>query len=91
MRIKPCVYLHNYKEENRHNIDNSLYSDAIACAPIFLQEDLIKLRKFIKTYIRKKDNIDLLMRIENGKLKLAKALQDSLASMLKGNREILFN
>lgn len=27
------------------------------------------------------------MKIENGKLKPAKALQDSLASMLKGNKE----
>ena len=50
-------------------------------------EDLVKLRNFIKTYIRKKDGVDLLMKIENGKLKPAKALQDSLASMLQGNKE----
>ena len=85
--LKPCAYLHNYKEENRSNIDNKLYHEAIECAPIFLANDLVKLRKFIKTYIKKKDNIDLLMKIENGKLKPAKALQDSLASMLEGNRE----
>ena len=47
----------------------------------------MKLRNFIKTYIRKKDGVDLLMKIENGKLKPAKALQDSLASMLQGNKE----
>ena len=85
--LKPCAYLHNYKEENRSNIDNNLYKEAIECAPIFLANDLVKLRKFIKTYIKKKDNVDLLMKIENGKLKPAKALQDSLASMLDGNRE----
>ena len=85
--LKPCAYLHNYKEENRSNIDNELYKEAISCAPIFLMEDLVKLRNFIKTYIRKKDGVDLLMKIENGKLKPAKALQDSLASMLKGNKE----
>ena len=87
IRLKPCAYLHNYKEENRSNIDNELYKEAISCAPIFLGEDLVKLRNFIKTYIRKKDGIDLLMKIENGKLKPAKALQDSLASMLNGNKE----
>ena len=87
IRLKPCAYLHNYKEENRSNIDNELYEEAISCAPIFLMEDLVKLRNFIKTYIRKKDGIDLLMKIENGKLKSAKALQDSLASMLNGNKE----
>ena len=85
--LKPCAYLHNYKEENRKYIDNDLYKEAISCAPIFLRDDLVKLRNFIKTYIRKKDGVDLLMKIENGKLKPAKALQDSLASMLNGNQE----
>lgn len=85
--LKPCAYLHNFREENRHNIDNNLYHEAIDLAPIFLAKDTIKLRNFIKTYIKKKDNCDLLMKIENGKLKPAKALQDSLASMLKGNKE----
>lgn len=85
--LKPCAYLHNYKEVNRGNIDNDFYKDAIDCAPIFLANDLVKFRTFIKRYIKKQDNIDLLMKIENGKLKPAKALQDSLASMLDGNKE----
>lgn len=83
----PCAFLHNYKEENRKNIDNEFYRDAISCAPIFLSRDTPKLRGFIKRYIRKKDNIDILMKIENGKLKPAKALQDAMSSMLKGNQE----
>lgn len=85
--LKPCAYLHNYREENRKNIDNDLYHNAIQLAPIFLENDLVKLRNFIKTYIKKKGNTDLLMKIENGKLKPAKALQDALASMLDGNKE----
>lgn len=83
----PCALLHNYKERNRDNIDNDFYKEAIGCAPLFLEEDTIKLRNFIKTYIKKKDNIDLLMKIEHGKLKPAKALQDAIASMLRGNQE----
>lgn len=85
--LKPCAYLHNYKECNRKHIDNELYRNAISLAPIFLSEDVVKLRNFIKTYIKKKDNIDLLMKIDHGKLKPAKSLQDSLTSMLKGNKE----
>ncbi|MGI6509795.1 MAG: DNA/RNA helicase domain-containing protein [Erysipelotrichaceae bacterium] len=83
----PCAYLHNYKEINRNNIDNDFYREAIKCAPVFLEEDTKKLRDFIKSYIKKKDNIDLLMKIEFGKLKPAKALQDAIASMLRGNDE----
>lgn len=89
IKLYPCAYLHNYKEENRDNIDCDLYKEAIELAPIFLAKDTAKLRQFIKTYIRKKDNIDLLMKIENGKLKPSKALQDSLASMLAGNKEFV--
>ena len=85
INLKPCAYLHNFKEENRGNIEHILYKDAIELAPVFLSKDVIKLRNFIKTYIKKKDNIDLLMKIENGKLKPAKSLQDALSSMLKGN------
>lgn len=87
IRLRPCAYLHNFKEEYRSSIDNKLYSEAISLAPIFLARDTVKLRNFIKTFIKKKDNCDLLMKIENGKLKPAKALQDSLASMLEGNKE----
>ena len=83
----PCAFLHNYKEENRTNIDNDFYAEAISYAPIFLAEDVSKLRNFIKKYVKKKDGIDILMKIENGKLKPAKALQDSVASMLRGNEE----
>lgn len=87
IHLKPCAYLHNYKEVNREHIDNHLYQDAISAAPIFLSEDIDKLRGFIKNYVKKKAGIDLLMKIDQGKLKPAKALQDSLVSMLKGNQE----
>ena len=85
--LKPCAFLHNFKEENRHNIDNDFYSEAIELAPIFLAKDVVKLRNFIKSFIIKASDCDLLMKIEHGKLKPAKALQDSVASMLKGNKE----
>ena len=87
IRLRPCAYLHNYRESNRSHIDNKLYHEAISVAPIFLQNDVVKLRSFIKTYIKKKDGIDLLMKIDHGKLKPAKALQDSIASMIRGNQE----
>ena len=89
INLIPCAYLHNYKEENRENIDNDFYQEAIKLAPIFLANDTVELREFVKKYIKKKDNIDLLFKIENGKLKPAKALQDALVSMLKGNPEFI--
>jgi len=85
--LYPCAYLHNFREENRSNIEHKNYEEALKLAPVFLSHDVNKLRNFIKSFIKKKDNIDILMKIENGKLKPAKALQDSLGSMLNGNKE----
>ncbi|MDO4178627.1 MAG: DUF2075 domain-containing protein [Phascolarctobacterium sp.] len=87
IHLKPCAFLHNYREVNREHIDNPLYKDAITSAPLFLAEDVDKLRTFIKSFVKKKDGLDLLMKIEQGKLKPAKALQDTLTSMIKGNHE----
>ncbi len=85
--LMPCSYLHNYEEKNRCHIDNPFYKNAIQLAPIFLKSDAIKFRSFIKQYIVKKGGEDILLKIENGKLKPSKALQDSVSSMLNGNEE----
>ena len=87
IHLIPCVYLHNYKEESRKNIDETYYHDAVQAAPIFLSRDAIKLRTFIKQFIHQRAGKDLLMTIENGKIRPSKSLQDTLASMLKGNAE----
>ena len=87
IHLIPCAYLHNYKEDFRRHIDDTYYSEAVRIAPIFLQRDASKLREFIKQYVHKRAGKDLLMTIENGKLRPSKSLQDTLASMLKGNAE----
>ena len=85
--LHPCAFLHNYKESERSNIDCPLYESAVSLAPVFLARDTAKLRDYIKSFIVEKDGVDLLMKLENGKLKPAKALQDCLSSMLEGNVE----
>jgi len=87
IHLIPCAYLHNYKEEFRRNIDSTYYADAIEAAPLFLGRDAGKLRSFIKQFVKRTAETDLLMLIEDGKLKPSKSLQDTLASMLHGNRE----
>lgn len=88
MSLIPSAYLHNYREDYRSEIDNNLYSHIIKEAPIFLRQDALKLRDFIKKYIKKNDDGTLLYQIDNGKIKPSKSLQDSIASMLDGNKEL---
>ncbi len=87
--LHPCVYLHNYLEQYRGELDNPLYQEIVKIAPIYLKKDALKLREFIKKHVKKGDNGELLYQIENGKIKPSKALQDVLGSMLKGNQEFV--
>lgn len=87
INLVPCAYLHNYSPDNI--INNSFYSEHIDKAPLFLKSDAVKLREFIKKFIKYGDNKDILYRIENGRFRPSKQLADSLASMLNGNEEFV--
>ena len=83
----PCAYLHNYKEENRGQICNVRYKEAIADAPVFLQEDGEMLSDFIAKYVPDPSRKNLFEMIENGKLRPSKSLQDEVGHILNGNTE----
>jgi len=85
--LYPCAYLHNYVPDN--NITNVFYSYYTQKAPIFLKPDALKLREFIKKYIKEGDSTNIMFRIDNGKIKPTKSLADSLKSMIKGNEEFI--
>lgn len=87
VHLIPCAFLHNYKESGRGEICNPKYQEAIDDAPIFLQQDAIKLQKFIAKYAFKPSNKKLFEIIEYGKLKPSKSLQDTIGEVLNGNME----
>lgn len=86
--LNPCAYLHNMSENYRAVIEDDIYSDWTSEAPVFLKSDVLKLRSFISQYINLKSSDDkLLYKIDYGKIKPTKSLQDSIDSMLCGNEE----
>ena len=85
--LYPCAFLHNYDLKDDNPICSSQYQEYINEAPMFGTNDFEKLRKFIKKYIVEGDDRELLYKIENGKIRPSKRLQDSLAKMLQGNKE----
>lgn len=87
IQLKPCAYLHNYAPDNV--IDHPFYSDYIAKAPLFLKPDALKLRSFIKSFIRYGDKEKIMLQIDGGRIRPSKSLADSLSSMLKGNDEFV--
>lgn len=87
IQLFPCAYLHNYGQDDV--ITNSFYEDYIHKAPVFLRDDALKLREFIKTHVKYGDSDKVMYRIDHGKIKPSKNLADQLSSMLKGNEEFV--
>lgn len=87
--LKPCAYLHNYRDDGI--IRHRHYAPYLEKAPVFLDGagELDKLRTFIKQHVRKGDCGELLYEIAEGRIRPSKMLADSLAKMLKGNREFV--
>ncbi len=86
--LNPCAYLHNMSEVYRPVLEDGIYSEWTDEAPVFLKADVLKLRAFIKQYITARSSDDkLLYKIDYGRIKPTKCLQDSIDSMLCGNKE----
>ncbi|HHX62260.1 MAG TPA: DUF2075 domain-containing protein [Epulopiscium sp.] len=88
-QLAPCSFLHNYKEENRAALMDETYSYYIKQAPVFIKGERNKLTEFIKKHVKYGDHREGIYRLENGKIKPSKSLQDALSSMLEGNEEFL--
>ena len=86
IELVPCVYAHNYNEKPPVLLSDE-YKEYIDQAPVFISGEAVKLRNFIKKYVKSGDNGKILYEIEDGKIRPSKSLQDSILRMVKGNKE----
>ena len=88
--IIPCAYLHNYEEKYLDELNDDIYKMWYEEAPFFIKNQVMDLRKFIKKFISKKSTDGkLLYKIDNGRIRPSKALQDCIVSLMKGNKEFM--
>jgi DUF2075 family protein len=87
IELTPCAYLHNYVKDDV--ITNIFYEEYLKKSPVFLKDDALKLREFIKKIMKSGDKNGVLYLIENGKVKPSKNLADRLSSMIQGNQEFV--
>ena len=87
IKLYPCAYLHNYDFDYDNNLTDEIYKRYYDLAPLYGKRDALKLRNFIKKYIKTGDTTNILYRIDNGKIRPSKKLQDALLDMLQGNEE----
>lgn len=88
--IWPCAYLHNCTPDSRLPLDDDIYKTWNEEAPLFDKSQTLRLRSYIKKFITKRSaSGDLLYKIDNGRIRPSKALQDYLVSLMKGNEEFI--
>ncbi len=89
IKLSPCAFLHNYIRRDNDPLDNSQYKEYIEEAPAFTMGQVSELRNFIKKCIKTGDNKEILYLVDHGKIRPSKSLQDTITSMLKGNKEFV--
>ncbi len=89
IKLFPCAYLHNYTPVKNDPIADSRFYEIINDSPVFLHPDIYKLRDFISSRIVKADDSDIMHRIDNGRIKPSKSLQDMVSSIMRSNQEFV--
>ena len=89
VELKPCAYLHNYEVTDNDPLYAPQYQIYLEDAPAFTKKDISRLREFIKKSIVYGDKGETIYQIDSGKIRPSKSLQDSIASMVKGNDEFI--
>lgn len=87
--LHPCAYLHNYRRREQDPLDNRHYETYLFEAPVFTRGEVSKLRDFIKKCVVTGDNKEILYMVDQGKIRPSKSLQNTIASMLQGNKEFV--
>ena len=87
IQLSPCAFLHNYLRRDNDPIDDDQYHLYTDAAPAFTMGQMLELRDFIKRTVKRGDRSEVLYRIDHGKIRPSKSLQDAIVSMVKGNEE----
>lgn len=87
VQLWPCAYLHNYLRTENDPLDDPMYREYLDDAPAFAKGDVKKLRDYIKRAITTGDDGEILLEIDNGRIKPSKSLQDAIVGMLESNPE----
>lgn len=85
--LHPCSFMHNYVPwRDDPVVDNMVYRE-IDKAPVFTSHETMELRKFIVSKVCDADDKDVVYRIDYGRLRPSKSLQDVLGRMLDEENE----
>lgn len=89
IHVQPCAYLHNCVSGAAAS--DPFYADYVSKAPMFMSGVAERefLRAFISRHVRRGDRGQLIVRIEDGRIRPSRRLIDALLGMLEGKREFV--
>ena len=87
VNLDPLAYLHNFEKKHRETLEDENYEEYIEEAPLYLKGDARKLRTYLEKQIKEGDDRENIYKVDNGKVKPSKSLQDSITGMLDSKDE----
>lgn len=87
--IHSCAVLHNYVEQNPEPLRDKLYEKFTSDSPIYFKDDQEKLEEFLYKHVGKGGGMEVLYKIEAGKIKPTRKLIDHVTGLFKGNQEFI--
>lgn len=87
MLLQPCAYLHNHPKNGE--IDHPHYREHLERAPLFLEDERVRLQAFIRQHVRYGDRKGALYAIENGRIRPSRQLADCVVGLLQGRPEFV--
>ena len=87
IQLQPCAFVHNCTDGSA--LRDKRYQHYLEQAPVFLKQDTGVLKDFLRQFIAKGDQGQLMTRIDNGAIRPSKSLADSIVGLLKKQREFI--
>jgi len=87
IELHPCAFLHNCTDTSA--LLDERYASYTSQAPLFFKADAEKLRDFLRMHVRSGDRGELMYTIDHGRIRPSKSLADSLAGLLRQQREFI--
>jgi len=87
IKVSPCAYLHNCRASA--DLTDGSYSYYLERAPLFLRDDVERLRAFVKKFVSRRDANKVIYRIDRGRIRPSKALAEAVGGLLRGKQEFV--
>lgn len=89
IEVSSCAFLHNYLKNEPEPLLDEIYMHYVNDSPLFFREHATNLAEFIFSQVGKGKGLDILYKVENGRIRPSVKLVDAVGSLFKGNEFFL--